>query len=201
MRNIVQQSTTLITTGLHPFGHHIRTNMNKRRVFLKQVGLGLLAAPIASSALGSAISHHQAVPSHLPAANKVSLNIRDFGAVGDGKTKDTVAIQQTIDRCAILGGDEVIIPEGNYFTGAIQLRSNVTIRFAQGAILTGSPDFDDYPVTQVRWEGKWIPGHTALIYANGAHNIGITGPGKIVGNAALSGRPSADKPLHCAIPL
>jgi polygalacturonase len=171
--------------------------MNKRRVFLKQVSLGLLAAPIASSALGSSLSNQIIAPKTLPAlANKVSLNIRDFGAIGDGKTKDTVAIQQTIDRCAILGGGEVIIPEGNYFTGAIQLRSNVAIRFAQGAILTGSPDFDDYPVTQVRWEGKWIPGHTALIYANGAHNIGITGPGKIVGNAALSGRPSADKPLR-----
>jgi polygalacturonase len=171
--------------------------MNKRRVFLKQASLGLLAIPATSFAFGASDRETSSAPAkpQIPPAI-VSLNIRDFGAVGDGKTKDTVAIQQTIDRCNILGGGEVLIPEGNYFTGAIQLRSNVALRFAQGAVLLGSPDFADYPVTQVRWEGKWIPGHTALIYANGAHNISISGPGKIVGNDALGGRPSVDKPLR-----
>ena len=167
--------------------------MNKRRVFLKQVGLGLLAAPVASIAFGEG---HKPTANPTIATNKVSLNIRDFGASGDGKTKDTSAIQQTIDRVNILGGGDVIVPEGTYFTGAIQLRSNVALRLAPGAVLLGSPDFNDYPVTQVRWEGKWIQGYAALIYANGAHNIGISGPGKIVGNDALSGRPSADKPLR-----
>ena len=55
---------------------------------------------------------------------------------------------------------------------------------------------DDYPVAQVRWEGRWIPGHTALIYAIDATDTGIVGPGKIIGNDALGGRPRPDIPLR-----
>jgi hypothetical protein len=56
------------------------------------------------------------------------LNVRDFGAKGDGTTKDTAALQQALDRCAVLGGGEVLAPAGNYLTGAIQLRSNTLLR-------------------------------------------------------------------------
>jgi len=51
-------------------------------------------------------------------------------------------------------------------------------------------------VSQVRWEGKWIPGRVGLIYALDATDIGVVGPGKIIGNAALGGRPSAANPLR-----
>ena len=51
-------------------------------------------------------------------------------------------------------------------------------------------------MTQVRWEGKWIQGHVGLIYAIDAEHIGVVGPGKIVGNAALGGRPNAQNPLR-----
>ena len=130
----------------------------------------------------------------------LTLNIRDFGALGDATTKDTASIQRTIDRCAVLGGGEVLIPAGNYLTGAIQLRSKVLLRLDKDAILTGTDNFDDYPVTEVRWEGKWIPGHTALLYAIDAEDLGIVGPGKIIGNNALGGRPTKDLPLrHPAI--
>ena len=133
-----------------------------------------------------------------PAAPKpgVKLNVRDFGAVADGKTKDTAAIQQAIDRAFVMGGGEVLVPSGNYFTGAIALKSNITLRLDKDAVILGTPDFADYPVTQVRWEGKWIQGHIGLIYAIDAEHIGIVGPGKIVGNAALGGRPNAQNPLR-----
>ena len=102
-----------------------------------------------------------------PAAPKpgVELNVRDFGATGDGKTKDTTAIQQAIDRACVMGGGEVLVPAGKYLTGAIALKSNVTLRLDKDAVILGTPDFADYPVTQVRWEGKWIQGHIGLIYA------------------------------------
>jgi len=64
------------------------------------------------------------------------------------------------------------------------------------ATLRGTPDFADYPVTQVRWEGKWIPGHIGLIYAIDAEQIGIVGPGAIAGNPALGGRPNPQNPLR-----
>jgi polygalacturonase len=126
----------------------------------------------------------------------LTLNVRDFGATGDGRTKDTVAIQQAIDRCWVLGGGEVLVPAGNYLTGAVALKSNTVLRLDREATLTGTPDFADYPVTQVRWEGKWIQGHVGLIYAVGAEHIGVVGPGKIIGNPALGGRPNAQNPLR-----
>ncbi len=131
-----------------------------------------------------------------PGAARLILNVRDFGATGDGTTKDTAAIQNALDRCGVLGGGDVLFPAGAYLSGAIALRSNTTLRLAENAIIAGSPDFADYPVTQVRWEGKWIPGYVGLIYAIDANQIGIAGPGKIIGNAALGGRPTPQNPLR-----
>jgi polygalacturonase len=158
-----------------------------RRRFLKRTGQCLLAVPFAQ----------QPVPAQpTPPRPALTLNVRDFGATGDGATKDTAAIQQAIDRCRILGGGEVLVPAGNYLTGAIALRSNTMLRLDKDATILGTPDFADYPVTQVRWEGKWIPGRVGLIYALDAAHIGVVGPGKIAGNPALGGRPNAQNPLR-----
>jgi len=174
--------------------------MNTRRTFLKQAGLGLIAAaPVTALAktLNTVKPNKPVLGARLPiAGNNITLNVRDFGATGDGQTKDTAAIQQAIDRCSILSGGKVLVPAGNYLTGAIALRSNTTLHLEQGAVITGSADLKDYVITQVRWEGKWIQGYSALIYAIGAQHIGIKGPGKIVGNSALGGRPTADSPLR-----
>ena len=124
------------------------------------------------------------------------LNVRDFGAAGDGTTRDTVAMQQALDRCGVLGGGDVLVPPGTYLPGALALRSNTTLRLERGTTITGTPDFADYPITQVRWEGKWIRGHVGLLYAIDARHIGVVGPGKIVGNPALGGRPTAQNPLR-----
>lgn len=174
---------------------------NSRRDFLKLAGQSLIVAPVAASLSSYTIKAQPSESKDEPVLNKttptkVQLNVRDFGAVGDGTTKDTAAIQQAIDRCWVLGGGEVIIPAGNYLTGALALKSNTLIRLEKEATLLGTPDFADYPVMQVRWEGKWIQGHTGLIYAIDAENIGIVGPGKIAGNHALGGRPNMQNPLR-----
>jgi polygalacturonase len=174
-------------------------NFNTRRSFLKHAGLGLMAAPLVS--LSSFTGNNEQADrdstiEHSAVQPKITLNVRDFGATGDGKTKDTTAIQQCVDRCSLLGGGEVLIPAGNYLTGSIALRSNTVLRIEENAVIMGSPDFNDYAVTQVRWEGKWIQGHAGLIYAIGARNIGIIGKGKIMGNYALGGRPNAENPLR-----
>src|SRR5262249_43804704 len=62
--------------------------------------------------------------------------------------------------------------------------------------ISGSPDFADYPVTQVRWEGKWIPGRGGLIFAIEASHIGGGGGGEIAGDLALGGRPNPGDPLR-----
>ncbi len=175
---------------------------NTRRNFLKTAGLGILTVPLVSSLTGFTVNNGDAANAQEPPLTipeipvKVKLNVRDFGATGDGTARDTAAIQQAIDRCWVLGGGEVIVPAGNYVSGAVALRSNTLLRLEKNAVITGTPDFADYPVMQVRWEGKWIQGHVGLIYAIDAENIAISGPGKIAGNHALGGRPNAEKPLR-----
>jgi polygalacturonase len=152
-----------------------------------------LQASSSLAALGLARADADPAP---PRPGNLSLNVRDCGAKGDGMAKDTAAIQQAIDRCSAFGGGDVLIPAGNYLTGAIALRSDTFLRLDKDAEIVGTPDFDDYPVTQVRWEGKWIPGRVGLFYALGARHFGIAGPGKITGNPALAGRPNAQNPLR-----
>jgi polygalacturonase len=168
----------------------------ERRDFLKAAARGALAAPVAASLNGLGLAKEvTAGEAHAAAAHraahsgpKVTLNVRDLGATGDGKTKDTLALQQTIDRCAVLGGGETVVPAGDYLTGALVLHSHVVLRVEDGASLLGSGDMADYPIAQVRWEGRWIKGYSALISAMDSEDFGITGPGKIVGSQAIVGR-------------
>ena len=164
---------------------------------MKVAAQGALAAPIAASlggcahmgaASGAAGSQPTAPDAIGNAGPTVKLNVKEYGATGDGKTKDTLALQLAIERCSVLGGGEVVIPAGDYATGALALRSNVTLRIEDGASLLGSGDMADYPVAEVRWEGRWIKGYSAFISATDAENIGIVGPGKIVASDAIRGR-------------
>ena len=63
-----------------------------------------------------------------------SLSVKDCGAVGDGVTLDTKAIQATIDSVAALGGGVVEVPSGVYLTGSIWLRDNIDLHLNPGAV-------------------------------------------------------------------
>jgi polygalacturonase len=117
-----------------------------------------------------------------PASFAASYNVRDFGATGDGTTKDTRAFQKALDTCAVNGGGEVLVPAGKYFIGSIQIGNRTILRLAKDSILAGTPDLADYPLVDVRWEGRWQPGHRGLIYATAADHIGLIGPGRIEGS-------------------
>jgi polygalacturonase len=131
-----------------------------------------------------------------------AFNVRTLGAVGDGVTKDTAAFQKALDICGVAKGGEVVVPAGDYLIGSIELKSYTTLRLEKGAHLMGSPDLGDYPVVQIRWEGHWVDGHRALIFARNAGHFSIVGPGKISGNPALGGRemprrPVLIEPINC----
>lgn len=100
-----------------------------------------------------------------------TYNIKNYGAVADGITGNTAAIQKAIDDAAKRGGGVVQVPDGRFVTGVIVLKSNVELHLSKGAVLLGSPVRADYG------EGK----ASALIVANGAHHIAITGHGIIDG--------------------
>ena len=109
------------------------------------------------------------------AADAVPLNVRDFGAKGDGLVKDTAAIQKALDACAAAGGGTVLVPEGLYLTGSLTLGANTTLQLSSHTSLIGSPDIADYPLVTIRWEGEFREGHRALISATNAANVTIVG--------------------------
>jgi polygalacturonase len=107
-----------------------------------------------------------------------TCNPHDFGAKGDGTSKDTAAIQSAIDACAAKGGGTVLLTVGTYLSAPIVLKSNITLQLDKGATLLGSPDHADYPAkTEFR-----MPGLQSLVSATNAENIAITGEGTIDGN-------------------
>jgi polygalacturonase len=131
-----------------------------------------------------------------------SFDVNSFGAIGDGKTKDTVAIQNAIDACAQAGGGEVNFPAGTYLTGSIDLKSHVHLVVPKGAVIQGSGDTADYPLATARWEGMEKPAYLALIRASHAQDIAITGSGVIQGDRAIGTlrnprAPTLIEPIEC----
>lgn len=113
------------------------------------------------------------------------FNIMQFGAVADGKTLCTEAFVKAIDACAKAGGGRVVVPKGEFLTGAIHLKSNVNLHVSEGAVLKFSINPKDYlPVVLCGWEGSVCMNYSPLIYANGQKNIAVTGKGIIDGQAS-----------------
>ncbi len=104
------------------------------------------------------------------------------GAIGDGRFNNQKAIQNTIDKCSAEGGGKVILHRGIYFTGPIQLKSNVNLHLCDGAVLLFSPHFEDYPLINTNFEGFFTYRCISPIYAKDVENIAITGNGVIDGN-------------------
>lgn len=162
--------------------------MTARRAAILPFAASFRKIGLAQAALATTPVAHPHAERALLGGPTVMLNVKDYGAIGDGKNKDTQALQLTIERCAVLGGGKVMVPAGNYLTGALTLRSNVVLHIEDGASLLGSGDMADYPIAEVRWEGRWIKGYSGLISAMDSGNFGISGSGKIVASSAIKGR-------------
>lgn len=129
----------------------------------------------------------------------MSYNILDFGAVGDGCTNDTAAIQAAINACAAAGGGRVTIPSGRTFRcGLVYLCSNLELHLEMGAVLKGSDHLEDYLPEQARGfvpEASHVPSYENceyagapkyfFLYAKNCENVAITGLGTIHGNDSI----------------
>lgn len=107
------------------------------------------------------------------------FNILDFGAVADGRTVNTEAIQAAIDACG--KDDTVLIPAGHFRSGALFLKSHMTLEIAEGACLRGSDETADFPVMTYRYEGVERLCYASLLNTEGAphEDISIIGKGTI----------------------
>jgi hypothetical protein len=99
-------------------------------------------------------------------------NILDYGAIADAKTINTDFLQKAIDLAHQEGGGRVIVPEGDFLTGSIFLKSGVELHLLRNAVLLGSTSLDDY-IRISFWR--------ALILADEQENVSITGEGEIDG--------------------
>ena len=113
------------------------------------------------------------------------FDVTQHGAVGDGQTVNTKAIQAAIDACAQGGGGSVVFPAGRYVSGTVFLKDNVRLELASGAVLLGSTNLTDYPITRCEFPSR-TDAYTAraLIWGEGLRNVGIGGPGTIDGQGA-----------------
>ncbi|MBA0882133.1 glycoside hydrolase family 28 protein [Flavobacterium undicola] len=115
------------------------------------------------------------------AKNEGWINILDAGGNNKG-ILCTTAIQKAIDKASTNGGGTIFFPTGNYLTGALKLKSNITIYVDAGAVLKFSENFDDYlPYVEMRYEGIMMKTFSPLFYAKDAENITIKGRGVIDG--------------------
>jgi polygalacturonase len=153
--------------------------------FLVLFGAALIVFPSEARAQSSSDQEIKAYTANLPfampeikapvfPANRVS--IVDFGAVSDGETMNTKAINEAIRACAKKGGGTVVIPAGVWMTGPIEFESNLNLTVETGALVIFSPKFEDYPMPA---KGNRV---TSPIHGQGLTNIAITGAGTFNGN-------------------
>jgi len=121
------------------------------------------------------------------------VDVREFGAMGDGTHDDTAALQAAIMACPVAG--TVLLPAGTWLSGPLFLKSDMQLHLVRGACLLGHPDIDRWPLLPAllrssqgdqvlgSWEGQPARCHASLVNALGAERLCIEGEGSIDGNA------------------
>ncbi len=119
-------------------------------------------------------------------APALEFNVCDYGAVGDGQTVCTQAIQKAIDACAKAGGGTVVLSvPGTYMTGSIFLKDNVNLRLDRAVVLKGVQDESAYPEVYTRVAGIETNWPAALVNAHDLSNVKIYGQGTIDGSGSM----------------
>jgi polygalacturonase len=185
-------------------------NMNTRVINRLGLLLGLagvtLAAcqpqPTTSNAAGAAAQEHtaaagasltstddlyQGIEFNMPRVKEPQIPnnrvvITEFGAVGDGLTKNTQAFEKAIAAAAAKGGGTVVIPRGLWLTGPIVLRSNINLHAEAGSMIIFSKDFNDYPLVKTSFEGLNTVRCQSPISGRDLENVAITGSGTFDGS-------------------
>jgi len=111
-----------------------------------------------------------------------TFDVTKYGAVGDNAKDNTEAFKSAIAACTNAGGGRVIVPAGEFVTGAIELKSRVDLHLDSKATIRFTRDQSKYPMVFTRWEGMELMNFSPFIYAFEQRDIAITGDGTIDGN-------------------
>ena len=117
-----------------------------------------------------------------PVFNNTSLSVSEFGGVGDGNMLNTDAFKKAVEALSKKGGGQLTVPAGVWFTGPIELKSNINLHLEKGALILFSPDFNLYPLVNTIFEGQETRRCQSPISARNAVNVAITGEGSINGS-------------------
>lgn len=162
-------------------------------------GVGAALVP----AIGMAAEKSSEVGLERNASGQHIFDVRKYGAVGDGKQLDTKAVNQAIEAAAAAGGGTVLFSAGTYLCFSIRLKSRVHLYLGEGAAIVGADSpkpggttgynggaYDDAEPNPAAGEYEdyghrhW---HNSLIWAEGEHDMSITGPGLIYGKGLSNG--------------
>ena len=148
------------------------------------------------------------VSGQTPATSQGIYNVRSYGAKGDGKTSDTKAINKAIDAAAKAGGGRVYLSAGDYLSGSIHLKSNISLYLEQGATIIATDkdpgtayDQEEQTINTTYQDSGHSHFHNALIWGEGIHDVSIMGPGKIWGKSLLKDYKKDSKEANKALVL
>src|ERR1035441_6634679 len=108
--------------------------------------------------------------------------ITSAGALGDGRSSNTKAIQDLIDKTSREGGRTLVVPAGTFVTGALFFKQGVNLWIEKGGVLKGSVNPEDYPQVQTRWEGTEREWTSALLNFTGMTDVELSGEGTVDGS-------------------
>lgn len=130
----------------------------------------------------------------------IFYNVKDYGALGDGKNMDSKAINLAIETAVKEdGGGTIYLPAGNYLCGSIHLKNNITLFIDQGATIIAAPDEndDEYDLPEDKINNMYEDfghrhWHNSLISGENLYDISIIGSGMILGKGLVSNNESED---------
>jgi polygalacturonase len=117
-----------------------------------------------------------------PVFKKDTFNIKDFGAIADGVRLNTESINKAIATCSLQGGGVVVIPQGLWLSGPVEMKSNVNLHLQASSMLLFTTDKTQFPLVEGIYEGKAAARNQSPIWGNNLENIAITGSGIVDGN-------------------
>lgn len=159
-----------------------------RREFVKRVAIGATGVALFPALVRAQVdawkTEYPQILARIkpPTFPKKDFSILKYGAKAGGTVDCREAINKAIDACSKAGGGRVVVPAGEFLTGAIRLRSNVNFHVSKGATLKFATDPKAYlPIVHTRWEGMELMHLSPLIYAYEETNIAVTGEGTLDG--------------------